>query len=367
MTEPELFVGPGESDAVGAILARHRVRRPLLIATDRALRSIHADRALEGLEWRAFSAFTPNPLLGHVVEGCRVRDAWRPDAIVGVGGGSAMDVAKAVRLLPADPSLALAVLTGAGDRFAADGPPLFLVATTAGSGSEVTGFATIFHAGRKYSLDHSRVRADVAIVDPCLTASCPPEVVSSGLFDAVCHGVESHWSRRATDVSRRLAREALTLLVPHLGARVQDPPLEVRERLAAGALAAGRAIAMTRTTAAHAFAYALTIRYGIPHGVACMLNLRWLADYNLARSKGPARVTVEDSVLLLGSVTGRTGDLIAERLRRHTWPAELGGYGVAAKDLAGLVRAGMEVGDRAGNNPVDLEAGSVHEALEAVL
>src|SRR5262245_36587096 len=183
----ELIVGLGKVAALKAILARHRTRRPLVVATDRALASVEADRLLGHLPWLAFPDFTPNPQLGQVVEGCRMRDGWQPDLILGIGGGSAMDVAKAVRLLPADPGHAFAGLRGDDSCFVPERLPLILVATTAGSGSEVTAFATIYHADRKYSLDHPRVRADAAIVDPDLTASCPREVTTSGLFDAVSH------------------------------------------------------------------------------------------------------------------------------------------------------------------------------------
>ncbi|TMR25660.1 phosphonoacetaldehyde reductase [Nonomuraea turkmeniaca] len=367
MSLPELLVGPGTAAVLRTVLARYRTRRPLVVATDRALRSIDAERALAGLDWWAFSDFTSNPRLDQVVEGCRARELRQPDLILGVGGGSAMDVAKAVRLLPADPAAALAGLLGDADRFVAESLPLILVSTTAGSGSEVTGFATMYDGGHKHSLDHPRVGAETTIVDPYLMASCPHDVTTSGLFDAVSHAVESYWSRRATDASRALAREALALLSPLLGESLKDPCLELRERLIAGALAAGRAIAITRTTAAHAFAYALTIRFGIPHGVACMLNLRWLLDYNRDRSDGPSRAVIDEVVHLLGPAEGRMTGVIAGHLRRHAWPAELSGYGVGPADLADLVAAGMGVRGRAGNNPVDLDRDSVCRALAAVL
>jgi alcohol dehydrogenase len=363
----ELIVGLGKVAALEAVLARHRAQRPLLVATDRALASIEADRLLDHLSWLAFTDFTPNPRLGQVVEGCRMRETWQPDLILGIGGGSAMDVAKAVRLLPADPVRAFAGLRGDDNRFVPERLPLVLVATTAGSGSEVTMFATIFHAGRKYSLDNPRVRANTAIVDPYLAVSCSHAVTTSGLFDAVSHAVESFWSRRATGASRGLAREALTLLLPLLGESLTDPSVELRERLATGALAAGQAIAITRTTAAHAFAYALTIRYGIPHGVACMLNLRWLFDYNRERADRSVRPVIDE----LGDLLDPTGRpmtaVLAAHLCRHAWPAGLSGYGVAPGDIAGLVAAGMSVSSRAGTNPVDLEPDSVYPALAAIL
>ncbi|WP_433431005.1 phosphonoacetaldehyde reductase [Nonomuraea sp. CA-141351] len=367
MSIPQLLVGPGKAAVLRSVLARYRTRRPLVVATDRALRSIDAERALAGHDWQAFSDFTSNPRLDQVIEGCRTREIRQPDLILGVGGGSAMDVAKVVRLLPADPAAALAGLLGDDVHFVAENLPLLLVSTTAGSGSEVTSFATIYDADRKYSLDHPRVAAETAIVDPYLMASCPHDVTTSGLFDAVSHAVESYWSRRATDVSRALAREALTLLAPLLGESLEDPSTELRERLVAGAVAAGRAIGITRTTAAHAFAYALTIRYGIPHGVACMLNLRWLLDYNRERSDGPSRAVIDETVRLLGPAEWRMTGVIAGHLHRHGWSAELSGYGVGPADLADLVAAGMSVRGRAGNNPVDLDRDSVRQALAAVL
>jgi alcohol dehydrogenase len=151
------------------------------------------------------------------------------------------------------------------------------VPTTAGTGSEVTRFATFYHDGRKVSLDADEVRPDVAIVDPALTDGCPPWLTWCCALDALAHAVESFWSTRATPRSREFAARALEALVPVLAAGGTIPATAGRDALSRAATLAGRAIDITRTTAAHAFAYPLTARLGVPHGHACALHLIWLA------------------------------------------------------------------------------------------
>ncbi|MGW4562794.1 phosphonoacetaldehyde reductase [Streptomyces sp. NPDC004561] len=363
-----LHLGRGAIGRLGAVLDGYGARRVLVVATPRALRSVRADVLLDGVAWLPFPAFTPNPRLTDVLAGCRLRDEWQPDLVLGIGGGSAMDVAKAVRVLPADEPGALAALRGAPAGPAGAPVPLVLVPTTAGSGSEATTFATVYAGGRKHSLDHPRVRATAAVVDPELAASCPPAVTTSCAFDALSHAIESYWSRRATGASRGLAREALEILIPLVRGDLTDPSPGERERLALGALRAGQAIDLTRTTAAHAFAYELTIRHGVPHGVACLLQLRWLFDHNRDRAGtaggGPE---IAELARLLDVEHRAAGEMFTELLRRHGWSPRLRDHGVTAADLDSLVRAGLAAGARARNNPVALDPDAVRDALAHAL
>ncbi|MFJ9774021.1 phosphonoacetaldehyde reductase [Kitasatospora sp. NPDC101157] len=365
----ELHVGRGAVGRLGGLLDGHRARRVLVVATPRALHAVGVHTLLEDTQWLPFSAFTPNPRIEDVLTGCRLRENWQPDLVLGIGGGSAMDVAKAVRLLPADRDGALSALRGEADPTAVLPPPLVLVPTTAGSGSEATAFATVYADGRKHSLDHASVRATAAIVDPELTESCPPVVTTSCAFDALSHAIESFWSRRSTDASREPALRALELLLPAVSEDLRRPSADTRELLSRGALLAGQAIDITRTTAAHAFAYELTIRHGVPHGVACLLNLCWLFDHNLERADAPDDPRSPFPVLarLLGTDLASGAEVFSGLLQRHGWSSRLRDYGVTETDLDGLVRAGIGAGARARNNPVDLEPGTVREALARLL
>ncbi|WP_224386936.1 iron-containing alcohol dehydrogenase [Pseudonocardia sp. ICBG1293] len=222
-----------------------------------------------------FSAFTPNPTTQQALAAARARERHGAGVVVGIGGGSAMDVAKAARALPGDADAAAAVLARR-TRPAADRPRLVLVPTTAGTGSEVTSFATLYDGPRKLSLDDDRVRAEVAAVDPGLLATCPAAVLWSGALDTVAHAIESLWSVRSGPGSRSDAVRALERIAPVLG----DPAAVGRPdgwaALSDAGTLAGRAIDRTRTTAAHALAYPLTAHLGFPHGYAVAVTLRWL-------------------------------------------------------------------------------------------
>lgn len=342
---PEVICGPGTVARLPEVLAASRV---LVVASRRAFHANHLAELLRDNEILLFDRFSPNPSVDDVVRACAAREEWRPDVVVGFGGGSALDVAKCARLLPADPAA-----VRAGHVRPEEAPQLVLVPTTAGSGSEVTRFATCYDGTTKLSVDDPAMLADVAIVDPDLTASCPPALTGSCAFDAFAHAVESWWSRRATEESRHHARTALDGLVPLLSTGTTD-----RAVLARSALAAGRAIDLTRTTAAHAFSYRLTAVHGVPHGVACLLNLRWLWQHNLDH----------DTTGTLGELRTRLGpgDPITGYFARFGWSPWLRDHGVHREDLPALVTAGLTARGRVDHNPFPLDPAEVLERLHRI-
>src|SRR3712207_9423070 len=129
---------------------------------------------------------------------------------MGVGGGTALDIAKSVRLLAAQGSDPRRCVTGA-EPITARGVPLIAVPTTAGSGSEATQFAVVYIDGVKHSLDHPWVRPDYSVVDPALSLGLPAAIAASTGMDALAHAIESYWSVRSTDESRRYAADAISL------------------------------------------------------------------------------------------------------------------------------------------------------------
>jgi alcohol dehydrogenase class IV len=262
------------------------VRRILLVASTGTVRRVDPVGRVRA-EVAVFSAFTANPTVGQAMAAAWFREACGGiDAVVGIGGASALDVAKAARVLPRGTARAAEVLRG--EVPPPTGPPLVLVPTTAGPGSEVTRFATFYDGLRKLSLDGATVTADTAIIDPTLARTCSPHQTWVCAFDAFAHALESLWSTRSTAASRANSGAALALLVPVLRDAGAVPTAYERNRLAEAALLAGRAIDVTRTTAAHAFAYPLTARHGVEHGLACALNLSWLLT--LAEAAGGPEV-----------------------------------------------------------------------------
>ncbi len=364
-----LLEGRGSFAEVPGLCAGRRV---LVVATEGALRRVPV-AAWSAVDVVPFTSFQPNPTLAQAVEAARLCQASGADLVVGLGGGSALDVAKAARVLPGDVAAAEEII--AGRRVAtANGRQLLLIPTTAGTGSEVTQFATLYRGHRKISLDTPVARTDFAVVDPALTETCPPGLTWTCALDTLAHAVESLWSIRSTAESRERATAALRLLVPVLLHADDLPDPAERDQLSRAATLAGRAIDITRTTAAHAMSYPLTAHLGIPHGLACALNLLWLAPLvegakaeQVIDARGPE--AVQDAVGTLHDLfrTADGTDLAAVLRtvldRRAPRPYTSVRYDTSL-DL--LVREGMS-SDRMSGTPVRIERSQARAGLETVL
>jgi alcohol dehydrogenase class IV len=358
------------------LVRQYAARRILLVASDGAVARTGLPAALGTAEVDRFAGFTANPRLDDVLAGCRRRDRTVPDLIVGVGGGSTMDTAKLVRLLPSDRDRALDVLRGRDDAGPPREIPLVVVSTTAGTGSEVTQFATVYCDGVKLSLDRPAARPDVAVVDPALTASCPATLAASCALDALAHALESLWSVRSTAESRFLALQAGAGLARLLGGGLRTLDDPSREALCRLALQAGLAINRTRTTVGHAFAYPLTVRFGIPHGLACALSLSWLlplaVEHRRAWCRDPrgaefvGRRLAEMAVMLGAGSAERIGAALGALIDGTGFRSRLGDYGVTPGDL-GPIMADALGSQRTGNSPVALDPGVAAAALRAAL
>ena len=267
--------------------------------------------------------------------------ARHPDCVlVAVGGGTTLDLAKVVRCRPRDSDFeALArALRGQAPWPELALAQLWLAPTTAGTGSEVTRWATVWDTeaepALKRSLDEPFGYAERAFVDPCLTLSCPAAVTRDTALDAFAHALESIWNRHANPVSDRLAVSAARRVIDALPACLARPDdLATRTELSLAALEAGYAFSQTRTAVAHALSYAVTLAQGVPHGLACAI---WLPTaWALALGHSP-RIDA-----LLGEVFG--GDAGGGPARLMAW---LNSVGVDARPQAfGIDDADARVSD----------------------
>ncbi len=276
MNAPTLFQGPSAWPDFAEHLLSIHAHRVFLVSGDTTWGKSGAAERVEALAVRAgltllhrFAAFDPNPKTESVDAAYALARECHPDVLLAIGGGSAIDVAKGVL-----------------DRFLAEGgaePPLLAaVPTTAGTGSEATRFAVLYKDGKKLSLDRPELRPSLAVLDPALTASLPPYTTACSGLDAIAQAIEALWAVHSTPESDAFAEEALTLLLPALPAAVKTGDATARTAMLRGANLAGRAIDITRTTAAHAFSYAFTSAHRIPHGHAVWLTLPAVAQYNAA-------------------------------------------------------------------------------------
>lgn len=301
----QVVFGAGTLDRLGELVRGERASRVLLVTDPGLCAAGHVDRACRslgraGLDLLVFGDVEPNPTSGTVEAGLRAARGRPIDLIVGLGGGSAMDCAKAINLLltnggrmqdyRGDPTPE--VLAGRRPLL-----PMILIPTTAGTGSEAQSFALISDAvthekmacGDRRPPRQGGLRPRITILDPCLTDTMPPAVAAASAIDALSHAVETAGCRVRNEASRRASRAAWELLSRSFEAALRDPAhAEVRADMLLGAHLAGCAIERSMLGAAHACANPLTACLGITHGVGVGVMLPHVIRFNagLAASGG---------------------------------------------------------------------------------
>jgi len=281
-----LVVGAGTLGRLGTLARELGATRALVTSDPGIVRCGHAAAGIavleaQGIATALFDAFCENPSTTAVEAGAALARAFRPDLIVGLGGGSSMDCAKGINFLVSCGGR----MQDYRGRGTATGPmlPSIAVPTTAGTGSETQSFALITDAdtGMKLACGDPRAAFRVAILDVELTLTQPRMVAALTGVDAIAHAVESHVSRAATPASRAFSREAWRLLAHHLPRVFADGhDLEARAAVQLGAAWAGLAIENSMLGAAHALANPLTAAHDVVHGQAVGLMLPHVVRYN---------------------------------------------------------------------------------------
>lgn len=290
------------------------------------------------------------------------------DLVLAVGGGSVLDVAKSVcalRGMEVDGTAQLRdVIIGKSYRDNPGKCPWIGVPTTAGTGSEVTSWATVWDRERnvKYSIDGKDLYAVAAIIDPRLTMNLPIRLTVTSALDAICHATESYWSVRTNPVSRMFALTAIERIVRHIETLVDDPLHETaREQIALGSFFAGMAFSNTATTACHALSYPITLKFGVDHGIAVSVTLSAMLERN-----EPYIVEREILYRAFGAVDRHGVDETVKRVYRKAGLLQrLRDYGVREADLGDIAVSALAHG-RMGNNPVPLTKEQAVQVLSAV-
>lgn len=309
------FIGEGALTRVGDIIAEHQAKKVALVVGKSSYSTSGAQAVLAPilmpLEVLTLEQASPLPLEEDIATLALTLAQFAPDLVLAIGGGHVMDVAKAANAR-------------------ATSAPLVTVPTTAGSGAESTPFAVAYKDGVKMSLEGPEFLPAYAVVDPLLIASTPRLPMVASALDALAQAMESHWSRRATEESRALSQEAMRLVWQSIVQAIENKEKSALSDLARGAHLAGKAIAIAKTTACHAFSYGLTAQYGVPHGVAVAVFLPSMMRFNGAS---------------FGDITPEATEALLERLQ----VPRLSAFGVPRDAIHGLA---TEVNaERLGNNP----------------
>lgn len=388
-----LFFGPGQRRAIGR--AARDLGKRVLICTDKRLAQLPLLQEIleditvaNGLEAMVFDATEPElPLAGILacVEACR---AFDPDVIVGLGGGSCMDLAKLVSLLLSHPG----PLSNYYGEFKVPGSvrPLIAVPTTSGTGSEVTPVAVLADPERtmKVGISSPALIPHTAICDPELTLTCPPGLTAISGADALAHAIEAFAAvARAPDpalamervfvgkntLSDHYALTAIRLIFESLRTAVADGgDLAARSAVMLGATYAGLAFGSGGTAIAHAIQYPVGAQTHTAHGLGIGILLPYTMDFN-ARAAAASYAEIGRAI---GAATPDQSDEAAARAAiaavRKLFadigiPPTLREIAVSEGDLDALSTLSMNAARLVENNPVTVNAGNIRDVLASAL
>jgi alcohol dehydrogenase len=311
----------------------------------------------QGIRLAVFDKVEPEPPIELADEGTKVALKNKCDSVIGVGGGSSMDVAKAVAVMVTNQGSAVDFL--GLNKVPKPGLPKIMIPTTAGTGSEVT-FTAVFirrNLKKKEGINSPYLYPELALLDPELTLGLPPVPTAHTGLDALCHAIESYTSVNSSPMSEMFSLEAISLIADNLRTCVHEGQrLEAREAMMLGSLYAGIGLANAGVTAVHSLSYPLGGKYGVGHGLANTMLLPAVMAFNLPAA--PAKFT--DVAEAMGENVTGLSDREAAYLALEAVEAliedcgvtsTLSRFGIKEKDFPALADVALTVTRPLANNP----------------
>ena len=349
---PTLVFGPGALDSARAYLQARGILRPFLVTSP----SNRAHAARLHPATLIDESTRSEPTVAHFEALLATARAFKPDAIIGLGGGSSLDAAKLVAAL-CHSTQSIHDVWGVG-YLAQRNLPLICIPTTAGTGSEVSPNAVLLDeaACAKKAVISPHLVPDAAFIDPTLTHTMPPHVTAATGLDALTHCIEAYTSLRAHPVTDTWALDGIRHIAAHLVTAVREPAnAEARLNVALGSLYGGFCLGPVNTAAVHALSYPLGSRHRIPHGHANAILLPHVFRFNSAAA--PHRHAAV--ALALGAVaspidqaTAAAGcDRLSQLIAATGLEMRLSALHIAESEIPALAAEGLAVTRLMRNNP----------------
>ena len=345
--------------------------KSIMLVCDESLKFLNIKNYFDTIEDRlkvtltSFSDFKPNPLYESVTLGVGLFHKKSCDMIIAVGGGSAMDVAKCIKLYSNmnDSENYLK------QKIVPNDISLLAVPTTAGTGSEATRYAVIYYGGEKQSVADPSCIPSVVLMDLSVLKTLPEYQKKSTMLDALCHAIESFWSVNSTEESREYSRTAIQLILKNKAAYLSNEDIGNSQMLKAANIA-GKAINITQTTAGHAMCYKLTSLYGIAHGHAAALCLSKLFPFMISHTEQCIDPRGEDFLkTIFGEIADAMGcenaDMAVLKFNEILNKLELSVPAAEEKDFEILKNSVNPT--RLKNNPVGLEIDDIDLLYHQIL
>ncbi len=283
----KIVFGNGSILTLASHIKEHHAQNPLIVIDKNLAKTdlqekIASILVSEGIKFTVFDKVEPEPRIELADEGAALAIKNKCDIVIGIGGGSAMDVAKAIAVIATNKGAAADYL--GLNKVPKAGLPKIMIPTTAGTGSEVT-FTAVFvrkNLKKKEGMNSPHLYPELALLDPELTLSLPPAPTAQTGLDALCHAIESYTSINSSPMSEMFSLEAIALIAENLRTCVHDGKnIAARERMLLGSLYAGIGLANAGVTAVHSLSYPLGGKFGVSHGLANTILLAPVMAFNL--------------------------------------------------------------------------------------
>ncbi|MBI2508160.1 phosphonoacetaldehyde reductase [Candidatus Woesearchaeota archaeon] len=319
------------------------------------------DMLLHHYEINRFNQFSSNPRLVDIMRGFELFKKEDYELIIAVGGGSVIDVAKAIKLFNFNKC--------------SSKTPLVAVPTTSGTGSEATYYIVYYIGKEKQSEGLPEITLpDYSICDPTFTMNIPKKIAAATGMDALGQAIESYWNINSTKESKEFAKQSISLLIDNLEKSVGNPDPELKEKVMRAANLSGKAINITKTTACHSISYPITSYFHIHHGHAVGLTLGEMLVYNYyskqecvdQRGEDYLKSALEEITALIGGkdvIEAR--DILYDLMKNIGLETKLIDLGINKEGIEVIIKRGFNP-ERVKNNPRHLDEDNLREILESI-
>ncbi|KYK28106.1 hypothetical protein AYK20_01720 [Thermoplasmatales archaeon SG8-52-1] len=376
----EEYFGYGSIEKLRDILDRYNSKNIFLVTGKNSFSlSGSKDKLLPILRDKSythFNSFSINPSINDIANGISIFKKKNYDLVIAIGGGSVIDVGKAINVLSfQNGSCELFIKGKKSLKF--KGLPLIAIPITSGTGSEATGYSTIYINKIKYSLsDKKLILPTISIIDPSLTESMSKYLTAITGLDALCQGIESYWSINSTDESRIYAEKSIKLAYNSIEKAVNNPDKDSRMKMAKAANLSGKAINISKTTACHSISYPITSYFNVPHGHAVALTMPEIIEFNYnidnkscndKRGVEFVKKILDEIIILLNcSDEKEAKNKVEELLIKIGVETKLNKLKISEKNIELILKKGFKK-DRMNNNPRKIKRKDLKEILLRIL
>lgn len=375
---PRIVMGVGASNQIPSEVKRLSGKNVMIVTDPGLVKTGIVDQIQEnlvssGLKVTRFDTVEPDPAFETASVAAKAARDSGADTILGLGGGSSLDIAKVASILvtnadPVNSYFGIDLVPGPGLK-------TILVPTTAGTGSEVTPIAILSDHGEKLKkgIVSPYLFPATAILDPSFTVGLPAHITAATGMDALIHAVEAYTSVNANSITDMFAEQAIRLISANIRtAFANGANIEARQNMLEGSMLAGMAFANAGVTAVHAFAYPIGAEFHIPHGIANSIMLWPVMEFNMMGNLTKF-ANIAD---LMGEVTDGLSDREAALLAVDSLrdlisdveiPTSLSQFGIRESDIPSLAQGVMKVTRLLANNPREMSLASAEKIYRKVL